>query len=104
MNQPCNLYQIAADDLEAMIDRAVTKAMNGIIEANKPEAPTEYMTGADVCQLLHIVPVTLVNWRNSGKIKAYKVGRRVLYRKDEVEAALSEMTPLKYKRVRHGRL
>lgn len=95
------LYQITADDLAGLIRQAVTEAVQGIVVQPTQEPEPRYMTGTEVDKLFHITPMTRISWADKGLLKRYKIGRRVLYRADEVEAALAEVVPLKYRRVKH---
>lgn len=95
------LYQITADDLSQLIRDAVTEAVQGIVVQPSAEPEPRYLTGPEVDKLLHITPMTRISWADKGMLRRYKIGRRVLYRADEVEAALAEVVPLKYRRVKH---
>ena len=74
-------------------------------ELKKVQAPVwntmeddHYLSRKEVSQTLKISLVTLTNWINRGKIKAYKIGGRVLFRNNDVQESVTQMTPLKYKR------
>ncbi|MGG5577146.1 helix-turn-helix domain-containing protein [Myroides sp. C15-4] len=56
------------------------------------------LTRQDVAQLLRISLPTLNTYTKDGKLKAYRIGGRVLYKKAEVESMLKEVTSTKYKR------
>lgn len=47
---------------------------------------------------LKVSLVTLTDWVNRGKLKAHKIGGRVLFRESEVEDALTRIVPLKHNR------
>ena len=44
---------------------------------------------------LRISLVTLNDWVNRGRIRAHKIGGRVLFRDSDVEAALHRIVPIK---------
>lgn len=100
--QNFNLYQISCDDLNNLIRQAVTDVLQGLIVHPKPDPEIRYLTGEEVDALCHITPMTRNNWAKKGLLKKYKVGRRVLFREDEVHAALAEEVPMKYRRVNRG--
>lgn len=51
----------------------------------------EYLTTADVATLLRTSAETVRYWRHINKgPKSFKVGRRVLYARDDVEAFIAE--------------
>jgi hypothetical protein len=46
----------------------------------------DFMTGDDVAALVHVTPGALANMRYRGDgPRGYKVGKRILYRRDDVE-------------------
>lgn len=49
----------------------------------------EYMTTEEVADLYHVCTKTVHRWRNDGKLKGVKVGRRWLYTPEAV-AAMAE--------------
>lgn len=100
--QSCNLYQISCDDLNNIIRQAVTDVLQGLIVQPKPEPEIRYLTGDEVDDLCHITPMTRNNWAKKGLLKKYRVGRRILFREDEIHAALAEEVPMKYRRVNRG--
>lgn len=56
------------------------------------------LTRQDVSHLLRISLPTLNTYTKDGILKGYRIGRRVLYKKAEVESMLQEITSTKYKR------
>lgn len=53
--------------------------------------PTDRMTPQEAAAYLGIKPATLASWRSSGrrKIPYLKIGRRVVYRRSDLDAWLS---------------
>lgn len=45
-----------------------------------------YMTTEDICAMYHVTRRSVYRWRAAGKLHGVKVGRRVLFDRDEVEA------------------
>jgi excisionase family DNA binding protein len=58
---------------------------------------TKYISRHEVCDLLKISLPTLNDWSKLGMLQSYKIGNRVLYKKDEVENSLHKVTAHKYK-------
>jgi len=50
-----------------------------------------YLSRKEVCDLLKITLPTLNVWQRSGKIPAHRIGRRVLYRKTDIERSLCKI-------------
>lgn len=57
----------------------------------QPKEPTEYLTRNEVSKLLKIDLSTVHNWTKRGVLKAYQIGGRVYYKRQEVESALVEL-------------
>jgi len=64
----------------------------------KPEPTQLYVTKKEAAAKLRLSLPTLGRLTSDGTLHGYRVGRRVLYKADEIENALKEIQPLKYKR------
>ena len=56
--------------------------------APPPPPENEFITRDEVCKLLNFNKTTLHKHTNSGKLKSYGIGNRVLYKKCEVLGAV----------------
>jgi len=98
--QPKVLYQLEADDLKRIVTEAVADAMKSYTSITGIQAQAvndnDLMTVDEVCNLLHVTPATLNNWHKLKYLSKLKVGRRVLFRRRDVEAlaAHTEKTSL----------
>lgn len=54
----------------------------------EPKQATEYLTREETANLLKCDLSTLYHWTRKGKLKSYKIGNRVYYKRSEVEANL----------------
>lgn len=86
------LSSIPLRELEILIDNAVTRAIKREL-SKQPQQPSSYITRNDVCKLLHITLVTVHSWMKQGKLKAYHVGGRTLFKESEV---LEAVKPVNY--------
>ncbi|GAB3509826.1 hypothetical protein GCM10027341_47370 [Spirosoma knui] len=73
---------------------------------DRPSAPPTSAVNAEnlstrqkTAKQLNISLPTLDDYTRRGIIRGYRVGRRVLYRPEDVEAALTEINSIKYQRV-----
>ena len=57
--------------------------------------PIDQQGHNETARRLRISLVTLTDWVNHGKIRAHKIGGRVLFRDSDVEAALNRIVPIK---------
>lgn len=99
-SNPTIVYQVTAEDLQELIDKAVAKALAGYLVAPKPEPEDKYLTSDQVVERLQISPTTLYNWKITGKLKSYRISNRVLYKSSEIEEAVQLQVPLKYRRMK----
>ena len=86
--QPKVVYQLEANELERIITHAIDNAMERFAPIITPAQSTsaDLMTREEVCSLLHVTKATLNNWDRAKYLTKVKVGRRVLYRRSDVEA------------------
>jgi len=75
------------------VTQQILKGVQSIIDQFKadfqPKKPTEYMTRNEVADFLSVDLSTLWGWTNKGKLKAYRIGNRVYYKRHEVEESLT---------------
>jgi excisionase family DNA binding protein len=90
------LSGLSLNDLLSSIGKLIDSKLN---QAIQPENKTHsYMSRQDVCKLLKITLPTLNDWSKDGKLQSYKIGSRVLYKKDEVENSLHQVASSKFKK------
>ena len=68
--------------------------LSGMTADQLTETPN-YLTRRETARRLRISLVTLNDWVNRGRIRAHKIGGRVLFRDSDVEAALHRIVPIK---------
>lgn len=83
------LHGITPEELTQTILQGVEERLTALKREFQPKEPTTYLTRQQTADLLHISLVCLHDWTNKGILKAYKMSNRTYYRRDEVEAALS---------------
>lgn len=82
------ITQITPPELEALINNAVSRALSSTKPAPEDPKPSGYITRKQVCELLHITLPTVHSWMKDGKLKAYHVGGRTLFKEHEVMDAV----------------
>lgn len=88
------LNSMTADQLSKMIRESLRDELQQFRPAH-PKTDTKYLTRRETAHRLRISLVTLTDWVNHGKIRAHKIGGRVLFRDSDVEAALNRIVPIK---------
>jgi len=96
--QSSTVYQVTTDDLQEMIRQAVDAALTGYRLTPQSEPEIKYKTIAEICQEYRITAMTVHNLSIKGILKKHKIGRRVLYKSDEIEQAMQTQPALRYKR------
>jgi excisionase family DNA binding protein len=89
------IIPLTEEEFQEHIATAIGKTLENYIPKSKD---IEYLTRKETSQRLHISLPTLNEYTKSGKIRAYWINGRVLYRKDDVDFALIAIEPLKYRR------
>jgi excisionase family DNA binding protein len=77
---------------EITADRVIEKIIKILPSQQEKE---EHFSRNQAAEMLHITLPTLNKYTRSGKIKGYRMGIRVLYKKTELEKALQEIPSLK---------
>lgn len=100
MNQPSEnskenvlLSLIGEDQLKSIVENAIRKIMLELKE-NTPKVD-EWLTSKQVCKMLHVSKSTIVNWRNTGKLKSHKIGGRILFKREDILAKIAELRPFR---------
>lgn len=75
---------LTVEELRNIIGEVVQKTFT----ENSPKPPDKYITPTETCSLLGISRPTLTSYTSQGKLKDYRIGRKVLYKQAEVDAAL----------------
>jgi len=84
--------QITPEQLEHAIVSSIEKKLDSLAENFQPKQPTEWLTRNEVRDLLKIDLSTLHNWTKKGKLKAWGIGNRVYFKREEVEAAIVHLS------------
>lgn len=83
------ITQITPPELSLLIENSLRK----ILSLQQPiEQVDGYITRQEACDLLCITLPTLSTYTLEGKVNGYRIGRRVLYKKHEVEQAVTAIS------------
>ena len=96
MNNPFETIELKLDRLNQDITQLKDHLL--LTDETSSQKQDTYLTRKEAANRLRVSLVTLTEWVNRSKIKAYKIGGRVLFRENEVEEALARIVPLKYRR------
>lgn len=77
---------LSKSDFQDLIAETVNACFRRNYSPDKP-VPDTYITRKEAANTLHITLPTLSTYTLDGKVNGYRIGRRVLYKKNEVEQA-----------------
>lgn len=86
---------VSLDELLSRISQLLDAKISG--PPGQLQNANEYITRKDVASLLKISYPTLNDWTKQGWLQSYKIGNRVLYKKNEVENSLRQVLFQKHK-------
>ena len=87
------IHEVTHDDLLSLFE-GLQKQLAELKQNFEPKSPVEYLTRAEVADMLKCDLSTLWNWTNKGKLVAYGIGNRVYYKRNEVEKAVVRISKL----------
>ena len=88
------LQSLSEEKLFSKLREIISEEIN---KQSRPKASQEYKTKKEVATQIRSSLPTVDRLTASGVLKGYRVGRRILYKSDEVEQSLKEIHTLKYK-------
>lgn len=80
--------QITPAELKELIRETIRREFIEFAKDFQPKEPTEYLTRKEVVKMLNINMGTLDNWTKQGKLKSYRIGARVYYKRHEIDESL----------------
>ena len=98
MTESLQLINITPDEMKDSILKGIQTQFDQLKAEFQPKEPTEYLTRIEVTDLLKIDLSTLHNWTKKGKLKAYGIGNRVYYKREEIYQSLIPLNSLPCKR------
>lgn len=85
--QPVSYYVISVEDMPGFVASLIQEYKDAQqVTPIESKQESDLMTIAEVCKYLHVTPATLNNWNRVGYLTKVKIGRRVLYHRQDVEA------------------
>lgn len=95
MNHPIRtgaiILPISVEELGEIIHRSLNAALDERLPSHddpSPDTAIDYLSREETAKLLHVCFETLRKYEKAGTLLPCRIGRRVLYRKEDVQAAL----------------
>ena len=95
MSNSTILHNVSPDELYQKLRELISEELEARL---KPEPPKDLLTKKEVAAKLRLSLPTVQRLMADGTIKPYRIGRRILFRADQVEGSLKEIESFKYKR------
>jgi excisionase family DNA binding protein len=95
MRESIIIESISPDEFFLKMREIISEELNKRL---KPDLPQLYITKKETAAKLRLSLTTLGHLTTDGTLKGYQVGRRVLYRADEIDQALKEIPKLTYRK------
>ena len=89
--------QVPIEDLQGMIEGAVQRTMNQLLNKEPQNQNDELVTRQQAANLLGISLPTLHHYSKHGFIPAYRIGSRVRFKKSELMDCLKKVQTSKYR-------
>jgi len=83
--------QITPEQLQEEIIKGVKTELEQLKKDFQPKQPSEYLTRNEVAEMLKIDLSSVHNWTKKGKLKAYGIGGRVYYKREEIEKSIIKL-------------
>ncbi|MDH5379693.1 MAG: helix-turn-helix domain-containing protein [Cyclobacteriaceae bacterium] len=80
---------IPTDQLRMLIAEEVKSALESHQPQSALDEKEEYLNPLQACKLLKITKATLRSWEIKGKIKAKRIGRKVYFKKSDLDSLIS---------------
>ncbi|MDB4107029.1 helix-turn-helix domain-containing protein [Bacteroidia bacterium] len=83
------IEQTTQAELRNIIQSSVAEALESLREELKTISVSQKLTRQQVKDEFHLSFPTILKFEKQGRLKGYRIGRRVLFERSEVEASLT---------------
>ncbi|MBO0330092.1 helix-turn-helix domain-containing protein [[Muricauda] lutisoli] len=81
---------INPEELTERIVERLVKRINRLAKNKNPESTPNYFTREEISKKLNVSCVTLYRWEKRGILKRRKIGGKIYYKLEEIEAILEQ--------------
>ncbi|QRM89526.1 helix-turn-helix domain-containing protein [Lacinutrix sp. WUR7] len=82
------LIGLTPEQLQSAIIDGVKTQLEDLKSHFQPKEPTEYLTRQEVATILKVDLSTIHNWCKSGKLLPYGIGKRVYFKRADLESCI----------------
>ncbi|WP_243473059.1 helix-turn-helix domain-containing protein [Winogradskyella sp. MH6] len=83
--------QVTPEQLQEAIIDGVKIQLNDLKQHFKPKEPTEYLTRAEVSEMLKIDVSSVYNWTKRGILIPYQISGRIYFKRADIENAIVKL-------------
>ena len=96
MNKSTSIEIVTSEHLREIVREVIVEEVPKLIPQKSTDG--KYYTRKEAAKRARITMPTLDKYILEGKIKAHRLGRRVLFSEEDIKTAVEEMPFIKYKR------
>ncbi len=85
------ILQVTVEELAGLIRDAVKAEMAAAKPIQQTKSQQTYMSRKEAAAALRVSLPTLNTWTFQGKVKASRIGRKILYKPEDIDAAMQEV-------------
>jgi len=84
------LLSVSIEELKEIIGEVLEEKLKQFVPKVTPAVTPqkEFLTAKEACVMLHISPTTLWHYTREGKLNSHRIGRRRLFRYEELKDAI----------------
>jgi hypothetical protein len=86
-----NFIQTTPEELNYQFKRILHNHFEEFKKYFQPKEPIEYLTRKETAELLKVDLSTLYSWNKKGILRPVGIGKRVYYRRQDIENAMIEL-------------
>ncbi len=91
MSSTIQFIQTTPEQLQEAIIEGVKSQLDELKKNFEPKTPTEYLSRQEVAQMLKVDISTVHNWTVKGILQSFGIGRRIYYKRVELEEAIIKL-------------
>ncbi|CAA0214112.1 DNA-binding protein [Tenacibaculum maritimum] len=85
------LIEFNTEQLRNEIIEGIKPQLDELKNHLQPKEPIEYLTRQETADLLKVDLSTIHNWTKQSKLIAYSIGKRIYYKRSEVESSIIKL-------------
>lgn len=80
---------------EQLVTMIASEVRNLLLQSQALQQQQKLLSTNDVCRIFGITRPTVTSWAAAGILQEHRIGRRIYYKQDEIDAALAKIKRIK---------